>query len=366
MEIRLANIHKITLGGIDTTTCAISLAMKRAGFRGGVYGIDDSEQVNQAWKRGCISDGGGDCHAGMKSAELIVLSQEGGDPRDRLATLLELAEPGSIVLDTTRIKGHEDSVFESCGRDDVRHVGFHIVQDTLKTDHSENLSNFFFDGKAIVLTPRVKADYPAYRMISDVFETVGANVIAMSPSDFRDRYALLEAIPDLLDLIQLEEVFRVTADDAITGEFLGVRLGNRVRRLRQLQDKSWFESFSGATACVVNHLANIENSIASLRKTLTEETVKARAAEVLRQSARVVRDVEIAKTCQLIVTTAGDTAVKQRIAKALAQSQVVIQRLDEMIGTNGDAFKLELRTEEERDKAAQSLRAAGINIEIID
>ncbi|MCB1060848.1 MAG: prephenate dehydrogenase/arogenate dehydrogenase family protein [Calditrichaeota bacterium] len=366
METKLKNLSKITLGGIDTITSAISLALKRAGYRGAIYGIDEPDSVSYGWRRGCITDGGGDCHVGMKGSELIVLSREGGDPRDRLATLLELAEPGSIVLDATRVKGHEDSVFESNGRTDVHHVGFHVVQDILRDEPGATPSDFYFDGKSIILTPRVKADYPAYRMFAEIFELVGAQVIAMSPNDFRDRYSLLEVIPDLLNLLQLEEVFRSMSAEEVSGDFLGSRVVGRVRRLRNLQDKAWCESFIGTSEFVTKHLANIESSIASLRNSLSEQTVRAKANEVIRKSSHIAADVKPDCCCEVIVTTAGDVSVKQKIARALAESQVVIKKLEEMSGTNGEAFKLQMNNEADRKKAVQSLRAAGIKIELTD
>ncbi|MBL0063400.1 MAG: hypothetical protein IPP40_18440 [bacterium] len=56
----------------------------------------------------------------------------------------------------------------------------------------------------------------------------------------------------------------------------------------------------------------------------------------------------------------------QHIAKLLAESRVVVSKLELMQGKTDGAYKIRLDSEASRNKAASLLKAAGIKVEFKD
>ncbi len=366
MELKLSDMRKIALGGVDTITTAIALSLKRSGFKGAIYGVDNSSVVTQAWNNGCVTDGGTDWHEALRHCRLVVLSRNTPDPIERLTTILELAEPNTIILDATAVKGHEEAAMESSGRKDVHYVGFHLVNEPKHETTENKPSHFFFDGKAIVLTPHVRADYPAYKVMEAVLQSVGATVIAMSPQAFHERLAMLDFVPDLLEFLELEAVLASTSAEKISAEYLGSRLHDRLKRLAGLHETSWHESLLGTRTHVDSLLANIQLSIQTLREDLLNATFKERVTAVLAKGDYLQKQAIDANRDEIIVMTSGDPKVMERIAKLLAESRVVVSKLELMQGKTDGAYKIRLDSEANRNKAASLLKAAGIKVEFKD
>lgn len=366
MDPKLSEIRKIALGGVDTITSAISLALKRAGFKGAAYGIDETSVVAHAWNNGSVTDGGPDWQEGLKHSNLIVLSREAKDCKTRLALALELAEPNAIILDASNVKGHEEDIVKASGRTDVFHVGFHLLNEQHVDLTNMKMSHFFFDGKTIILTPRSRTDLPYYKMLAIAFESVSAKVIPMYPQAFHERLAMLDYVPDLLEFLELEAVLASTSPDKISAEYLGNRLYERLKRLAELHHTSWHESLLGTRPYIDSLLANIQLSIQTVREDLLAATFKDRVASVLAKGDYLRRQTIDAASDEIIVETNGDSLVMQRIAKLLSESRVVVTKLEELKSNSDGQYKLRLESKEHRNKAVTLLKSAGIKVEFKD
>jgi len=363
MIAQLSDIRRVCLLGLDPVVASLSMILKRSGFRGQVYGVDDTALVKQAWQHGCINDGGTNAAAGIKSAELIILSRSCANPRDRLAEALDQAQPDSIILEASTVKGHETVVFESSSRTDVHYVGFHMVQDDPALLNSCNPSPFFFESKAIILTPRIRADYPAYKILADALEKAGGTVIAMSPQAFHERVALMEFIPDLMDFLELEVALTSSTDDKITSEYLTTRLKDRLFRMVDLHESSWHDALNGTRHAVDKQLQAVEEAVKSLRNDIRTGNLKNRVASLLVQAEHLHVQGAAPVQQELVVITEGDPKVMERISKALAEAKVNIDRIEQLKGDTNGAYKLHLTDASTCARAACALKAAGIETE---
>lgn len=366
MDKNIRHLRKVSLGGVDIISAAIVRSFRRYGFQGIVYGIDESEAIKHSWAAGIVTDGGCDCHIGMNNCELVVLSQVCGGSRERLETLLEIADPGTIILDCSSVKGHEEAVFAASGRKDVHYVGFHLVNDLPGGLKLSDATPYFFDHKALILTPRTKADYPAYHMLAEMFRSAGANVISMSPQAFHMRIAETEYVPDLFDIIQLETVLGDDSDEKIQSEYLGVRLTRRLKRLTDLHHSSWYDAMQGCQEPIDRLLEQAQRAIAVMRKELRAGTLRKHVSEMLELGEHLSETPDDPAAKELVVMTNGDPKTIQRIAKALAEAKLAIGGLEPLIGNTNGAYKLIMGSGVERDRAAQVLASAGIEIETTD
>ncbi len=366
MDYTFTDLRKVCLVGVDTITSAFALSIKRAGYSRIIYGVDEPSQVKYALACGSATEGGQSYQVGLRGSNLIVLSRICREPAERLANILEAADPHSIVLDSSAVKGHEEAVFEASGRKNVHYVGFHIVQDQLRDPSELNPSQFFFDSKAVILSPRNRKDYPAYKMIAKILESSGAKAIAMSPQDFRKRIATLEFMPDMLDFLALEAVMQGSPEEKIPVDYLGERLIKRLKRFAGLNGSSWCEAVAGTQDHLDELLELIEASLKSLRQDIHHGKLKERVNAVLEQGEYVQQEDTSTSDRELIVITGGVTSVKQKIAMALVGARISLGNLEELRGKTNGAYKLRLDNVAERDRATEALRAAGIEVELTD
>ncbi len=84
MDKNILHLRKICLGGVDVISAAIVRSLRRYGYRGTIYGIDESEAIKHSWAAGIVTDGSCDCHVGMHNCELVILSQSCINSRERL------------------------------------------------------------------------------------------------------------------------------------------------------------------------------------------------------------------------------------------------------------------------------------------
>ena len=366
VDPKLNDLRKIALGGVDSITSAIVLSLKRAGFKGALYGVDSAAVITQAWNNGCVTDGGTEWKDALPNCKLVVLSRQSRNFRARLAKVLELAEPDTIILDASSVKGYAEDVIVASGREDIRHIGFFLVHEQDHANEDTKPSHFFFDGKTIILTPRSRTDLAAFKMLSTAFDTCGAKVIPMYPQAFYERLAMLDFVPDLLEFLELEAVLASTSADKITAEHLGQRLYARLKRLAELHQSAWHDSLIGTRSQIDCLLANIQLSIQTVREDLLAGSFEARVASVLAKGDYLHQQTIEAASDEIVVATKGDSQIMQRIARLLSESCVVVTKLEELKQDSEGTYKLRLESKEHRNKAVSLLKSAGIKVEFKD
>ncbi|RQV98931.1 prephenate dehydrogenase/arogenate dehydrogenase family protein, partial [bacterium] len=177
----LREVKKICLVGVDEVVANLVVALRRTGFRGRTHAVTNSAQLKRAWGIGVANDGSERLEEGLEDAQLIVMSFSLEDSSERLASILENADPGAIIVDLSHTKAYVARIFEEVGREDVRYVGIRLVDSLEISDVLTRTDPFFFDSKALILTPREKGDLDAYALLSEALESIGAQVIALSP-----------------------------------------------------------------------------------------------------------------------------------------------------------------------------------------
>ena len=366
MEKKFTDVRKVCLVGVDTLTAAISRMLRRRGFRGTVYALDASIHVKLAWAAGIATNGGESYEDALRQCDLIVLSHYAKDYGERLLDVLVRVESDSVILDMSSVKGHEDAVVEDSHRTDVRYVGFHQMSEVALDMPLEKVNEFYFDHKAIILTPRTKEDYPSYRLLADMFELSGAHVIAMSPQDFHRRLALLNFVPDLLDLIELELALGDSVDEHISVEYLGPRLHKRLEELAERHQTEWYNAMRGCGSPLGTLLNEFSRRIESIQSTLLRGDLRNRVTDLLERCDYLIgaKDVEVKQ--ELLVMTGGDTKILERISVVLAEARLSIDTLHRMSGDTNGAFKLVMKSDTDKQRAAQLLQGAGIEVLTVD
>ncbi|MCC6476053.1 prephenate dehydrogenase/arogenate dehydrogenase family protein [bacterium] len=366
MEKKFTDLRKVCLVGIDTLTTAVSRMLRRRGFRGTIYALDGGGHVKLAWAARIATDGGESYEEALRQCDLIVLSFHAKDYGERLLDVLVKADPDSLILDMSSVKGHEEAVVEESGRKDVRYVGFHQMNEAALEVSLEKVNEFYFDHKAIILTPRAKEDYASYRLLADLFESSGATAIAMSPQDFHRRLALLNFVPDLLDFVELELALGGSEDEHISVEYLGPRLYKRLEELAERHQTEWYNAMRGCGSPLGVLLNDLSDRIASIRNSLCHGELKDRVTKLLERCDYLIGAEETVSKQELLVMTGGDPKILERISVVLAEARLAIDTLHRMSGDTNGAFKLVMKTDEDKTRAAQLLQGAGIEVMTVD
>ncbi|MBL0063399.1 MAG: hypothetical protein IPP40_18435 [bacterium] len=184
--------------------------MKRSGFKGAICGVDNSSTITQAWNNGCVTDGRNRLENALANCKLVVLHAVTRFNPAPNCEYWSLPNLNTIILDATAVKGHGEATMDcSSGREDIRSLcRIPPCKRTRPRDDRRQTIAFFFDGKAIILTPHSRR-LPCLQGVGGLrSRSFGARVIAMDPQAFHDGLRCLTSclICEFLELKQFSPV----------------------------------------------------------------------------------------------------------------------------------------------------------------
>ncbi|MDA1190576.1 MAG: prephenate dehydrogenase/arogenate dehydrogenase family protein [Candidatus Poribacteria bacterium] len=179
MAKHLGGVEKFVLYGVGLINGSIGLALRARGFEGEIVGVGRREEtLERAAERGAIDDYTTDERAGFADADIIVI----GTPVDliaqKVADAVEIA-PNAVITDVGSVKA---SVVRECRRTapTARFVGSHPIAGSEVAGVAGSKPDLF-QRAVCVVTPVEETDAGALEIVKDLWETLGSNVVELSP-----------------------------------------------------------------------------------------------------------------------------------------------------------------------------------------
>ena len=356
----LREVKKICLIGVDEVVANLVVAFRRTGFTGRTHAVTKTCQLKRAWEIGVVNDGSERLDDGLKEAQLIVLSFSLQDSSERLASILEKADPGAIIVDLSHTKGYVSRIFEESGREDVRYVGIRLVDSLEISDVLSKPDPFFFDSKALILTPRDKEDLDAYALLSQALESIGAQVIALSPMAHDRLIANYVHLPRISTLAVLEQVYATNSGDSLQPGFMGKELTAQLEQMMDLHHSQWSEELTPVKEMVCEGIDLLVERLQLIKQDLKGKGLEDRLTNLLTSASMTLQCAVKAKEPRFVVIAKDNLKTMEQVSKLLANAHLCISDLERTNHPDAPAYKLTMNTNEDRDDAVKLLKCAGI------
>jgi len=223
-------INKLVIIGVGLIGGSLALALREAGAVKEIVGLGRSrENLESARTLGIIDHAETDLATALKDADVVVLAVPVAAMQPTMAQLAPLLSPHTIVTDVGSTKrdvlgyarqhlpGHL-----------ARFIAAHPIAGAEKSGATAAMANLF-RGRNVVVTPMPENDPEAVQKISRMWETCGAVVNTMPPSQHDEIFAAISHLPHLLSFALVEDIaFRANAKELFSYAAGGFRDFTRI------------------------------------------------------------------------------------------------------------------------------------------
>ena len=190
-------MNTVAIIGVGLIGGSFGLALRKAGFRGRILGVNGNETIRAALDRGAI-DAGTSLGDAVSQADLIYLAQPIAGILETLRSLDPLVRPGALITDAGSTKDEISRVAQQCIRR-CQFLGGHPMAGKEKRGVQEAEADLF-TGRTYVLTPDnpQETETVAARALIDWLRRIGARVMSMRPNEHDCIVAFTSHLPQLV------------------------------------------------------------------------------------------------------------------------------------------------------------------------
>jgi prephenate dehydrogenase len=275
----------VAIVGVGLIGGSIGLALRERKLARKILGIGRRQtSLDAARKIGAIHHGVTNLAAGAAEAQLLIVATPVDTIAKRVLQAAAAAPPGSLITDAGSTKGAIVSTVDAAlagRRSGPRFVGSHPLAGDHRTG-AEHARADLFDGRAVVITPTDATRPAAVTAVSGLWQSLGANVISMTPAKHDAALAVTSHLPHL-----------VAAGLAVAtpSEFLHLTASGwrDMTRIAGADPKLWQPIFAANRAGVLDALDVLSQTIGNLREAL-EQGDNESLISILEAAARKKRD----------------------------------------------------------------------------
>lgn len=177
------SLPRANVFGLGLIGGSLALALARVGYAVGGTDVDD-KKIHDAFERGVIS------HKGLYTdAQVTFVSTPVSHIADSVKSVLQ--ETTGFVTDVGSVK---DSVARAIS--DSRFIPGHPMAGS-ELDGLDGADAAMFEGAVWVLTPSATSSDEAFAVVARVVSSLGAEVVALSPTRHDDLVAVVSHVPHL-------------------------------------------------------------------------------------------------------------------------------------------------------------------------
>jgi prephenate dehydrogenase len=181
-ETRGVRWKKITLIGVGLLGGSLGMALRKRRLAGSVVGfVRRAESVEECKGCGAVNLATLDLQRAVAGAELIVLCTPLAQMRGLVEQMLPALKPGAIVTDVGSVKGSVVRDLEArVAKAGAHFVGSHPMAGAEKMGVAAARAELF-EGAVCVVTPTRKSNPAAVRKVEQLWKSVGARLLKLSP-----------------------------------------------------------------------------------------------------------------------------------------------------------------------------------------
>lgn len=262
----MAEYETVAIVGVGLIGGSIGLALRERKLAREVVGVGRREEkLRAAEQAGVIDRGTTDLADGVAQAEVVIVCT----PVDRIVDLLiqsaAVCPATALITDAGSTKEMIVSAVDVAlagRRSGPRFVGSHPLAGDHRSGHEYARADLF-DGRAVVLTPTDATPRPAVVEASGFWQSLGANVIKMMPSEHDAALAATSHMPHLAAVA----VAAITPKDLLPLAASGWRDTTRVAGG---DPEMWRAIFASNRHHVVAALDRVIAELGSLRQAVDE------------------------------------------------------------------------------------------------
>ena len=190
---------KITLVGVGLLGGSLGMALGKRRLAGSVVGfVRRAASVVECETLGAVDLGTLDLQRAVEGAELIVLCTPIAQMRGLVKQMLPLLRRGAIVTDVGSVKGSVVRDLESLVAQAGAHfVGSHPMAGAEKMGVAAARADLFA-GAVCVVTPTRKSNRTAVRKVEQLWESVGARLLKLTPKAHDDLVSRSSHLPHVV------------------------------------------------------------------------------------------------------------------------------------------------------------------------
>jgi prephenate dehydrogenase len=191
--------QKITLAGVGLLGGSLGLALRKAQLAKSVIGfVRRQASVSECEGFGAVDAATCDLRAAVQGSEMVVLCVPLGRMRPLVEQMLPALKPGAIVTDVGSVKGSVVEELEGLVAQAGGHfIGGHPMAGAEKTGVAAARADLF-SGAVCVLTPTANSHLPALRRVRTFWESLGANVLELTPQCHDELVSRSSHLPHVL------------------------------------------------------------------------------------------------------------------------------------------------------------------------
>jgi prephenate dehydrogenase len=197
----MAEFDTVAIIGVGLIGGSIGLAVRERKLARQVIGIGRNEgNLNQARRHGAIDVGTTSLVHGVEEAQLVVVCTPVDTISDFVSQAAGASANRSLITDAGSTKSELVQNIETLlvdRRDGPRFVGSHPLAGDHRTGVEFSRGDLF-EGRKVIVTPTEKTHRAAVVEIGGFWQTLGAEVVIMSPAEHDQALAATSHLPHLI------------------------------------------------------------------------------------------------------------------------------------------------------------------------
>ncbi len=189
---------KVTVLGVGLIGASFALAIRKKGLCRHIAGSGRSEgNLLRAKEMGIIDSYDLDPAAACRDSGLVLLSAPVGAFTDLVRRCSASLKKDAIITDAGSVKGNLVREIESLLPDHVRYIGGHPIAGSDRSGIDSSNEDLFKNAKCI-LTPTERSDAEALNTVTDIWKSLGSQVITMDPATHDRIYGAVSHLPHVI------------------------------------------------------------------------------------------------------------------------------------------------------------------------
>jgi prephenate dehydrogenase len=187
--------NSVAIVGVGLIGGSLALSAREHGMVKKIVGIDaDPDTIERANSRHVIDWGTTDLQEGVRDADLVVVATPVRSITPLISDLAPYVRPDAVITDVGSVKKEIVDAVESLPGVDIGFVGGHPIAGT-ENSGVEAAFPGLFAGRKCVLTPTGRTPKRALRNVSDMWQSLGADVIHMDAAAHDSVFGAVSHLP---------------------------------------------------------------------------------------------------------------------------------------------------------------------------
>jgi prephenate dehydrogenase len=214
-------IDHLSIIGVGLIGGSLARALRKAKLVNRITGCNRNEDsLIKALELGVIDDYSLDIAEAVAAADVVVIGTPLSTTEKLLPTIVAALNPHAVLTDVGSAKGSVVSAARRIMGDKLpRFVPGHPIAGTEQSGVEASFAELFIDHR-VILTPLQETDSKAHKLITDMWQAVGADVIDLGVKHHDDVLAATSHLPHMLayalvdclaGMQEREEIFKYAA-----------------------------------------------------------------------------------------------------------------------------------------------------------